>query len=97
MSGRVGPIVLVLTGLLSASAQAQLLLGPVWESNITLKQDDLDLIHRTVGTQIHGKPVGTTCFLEQSGLRQRQDYRTREEIHERKSQLRAGGLYLDHD
>ena len=59
MSGRVGPIALVLAGLLSASAQAQLLLGPVWESNITLKQDDLDLIHRTVDTQIHGKPVGT--------------------------------------
>jgi surface antigen len=61
MSGRVGPIFLVLTGLLTASAQAQLLLGPVWESNITLKQDDLDLIHRTVDTQIHGKPVGTTA------------------------------------
>jgi len=61
MSGRVGPIFLMLTGLLTASAQAQLLLGPVWESNITLRQDDLDLIHRTVDTQIHGKPVGTTA------------------------------------
>jgi hypothetical protein len=57
MSSRVGPIVLVLTGLLSAPGQAQLLLGPVWESNITLTQDDLDLIHRTVDTQIHGKLV----------------------------------------
>src|SRR6202040_681591 len=36
-------------------------LGPAWESNITLTQDDLDLIHRTVDTQIHGKPVGTTA------------------------------------
>jgi surface antigen len=61
MSSRVGPIVLVLTGLLSAPALAQLLLGPVWESNITLTQDDLDLIHRTVDTQIHGEPVGTTA------------------------------------
>jgi surface antigen len=61
MSSRVGPIVLVLTSLLSAPGQAQLLLGPVWESNITLTQDDLDLIHRTVDTQIHGKPVGTTA------------------------------------
>ena len=61
MSSRVGPIVLVLTGLLSAPGQAQLLLGPVWESNITLTQDDLDLIHRTVDAQIHGKPVGTTA------------------------------------
>jgi hypothetical protein len=47
--------------LLGAPAQAQLLLGPVWESNITLTQDDLDLIHRTVDTQIHGKPVGATA------------------------------------
>jgi surface antigen len=61
MTSRVGPIVLVLTGLLSAPAQAQLLFGPAWESNITLTQDDLDLIHRTVDTQIHGKPVGTTA------------------------------------
>jgi surface antigen len=61
MPTRVRSIVLVLAGLLSAPAQAQLLLGPVWESNITLTQDDLDLIHRTVDTQIHGKPVGTTA------------------------------------
>ena len=61
MSGRVRPIVLVLIGLLSASAQAQLLLGPAWESNIRLTQGDLDLIHRTVDSQIHGKPVGTTA------------------------------------
>lgn len=60
-SGRVRPLVLALVGLLSAPAQAQLLLGPVWESNITLTQDDLDLIHRTVDTQIHGNPVGTTA------------------------------------
>jgi hypothetical protein len=64
MSSRVRPLVLVLAGLLNAPAQAQLLLGPAWESNITLTQDDLDLIHRTVDTQIHGKPVGTTaCWI----------------------------------
>jgi hypothetical protein len=60
MSSRVGPIVLVLTGLLGAPAQAQPLL-PAWETNITLTQDDLDLIHRTVDTQIHGKPLGTSA------------------------------------
>jgi hypothetical protein len=61
MASRVGPIFVVLTGFLSAPAQAQLLFGPAWESNITLTQEDLDLIHRTVDTQIHGKPVGTTA------------------------------------
>lgn len=61
MASRVGPIFVVLTGLLSAPAQAQLLFGPAWESNITLTQEDLDLIHRTVDTQIHGKPVGTAA------------------------------------
>ena len=29
--------------------------------HITLTQDDLDLIHRTVDTQIHGKPLGTSA------------------------------------
>ena len=32
-----------------------------FESNITLKQDDIDLIHQTVDQKIHGKPVGTTA------------------------------------
>jgi hypothetical protein len=62
MTSRVGPIVLVLTGLLSAPAQAQLLLGPAWESNITLTQDDLDLIHRTVDTP--RKARWNNCLLE---------------------------------
>jgi surface antigen len=61
MASRVGPIFVVLTGLLSTPTQAQLLFGPAWESNITLTQEDLDLIHRTVDTKIHGKPVGTTA------------------------------------
>jgi hypothetical protein len=61
MYNRIKPIALVLAGLLGGPAQAQLLLGPAWESNITLTQGDLDLIHRTVDTQIHGKPVGTTA------------------------------------
>jgi surface antigen len=52
---------LLLAGLLGDPTQAQLLLGPAWESNITLAQSDLDLIHRTVDTEIHGKPVGTTA------------------------------------
>jgi hypothetical protein len=58
MSAWIRPIILVLAGLLSASGQAQPLLL-AWETEIALTQDDLDLIHRTVDTQIHGKPVGT--------------------------------------
>jgi hypothetical protein len=61
MSGWIRPIVLVLAGLLSAPGQAQPLL-PAWETDISLTQDDLDLIHRTVDTQIHGKPVGTGAY-----------------------------------
>jgi surface antigen len=53
-------VALILASLAAASAQAQLL-GPGWETNITLKQDDIDLIHRTVDQQIHGKAVGTTA------------------------------------
>ena len=60
MSSRVVPIVVMLIGLLAAPAQAQTF-GPAWESNITLNKEDMDLIHRTVDTQIHGKPVGTTA------------------------------------
>ena len=52
---------LVLVTLLGKPTQAQLMLGPAWESNITLTQRDLDLIHRTVDAEVHGKPVGTTA------------------------------------
>ena len=60
MSKQLIPAAFMLIGLLDASAQAQTF-GPAWESNITLTQEDLDLIHRTVDTQIHGKPAGTTA------------------------------------
>jgi surface antigen len=55
------PIIILIVALFaSPSAQAQgLFLG--FESNITLKQDDIDLIHQTVDQKIHGKPVGTTA------------------------------------
>ena len=54
----------VLTGLLRCpQAQAQLLLGPAEEVEYSRwsTKTSLDLIHRTVDTQIHGKPVGTTA------------------------------------
>ena len=61
MYTRIMPTALLLAGLVGEPTQAQLLLGPVWESNITLTQGDLDLIHRTVDTEVHGKPVGTAA------------------------------------
>jgi hypothetical protein len=60
MSGQVTAIGLVLISLLTGSAKAQPLL-PAWETDIARTQADLDLIHRTVDTQIHGKPVGTSA------------------------------------
>jgi surface antigen len=53
-------VVSIAAGLAAASAQAQLL-GPRWESRIVLKQDDIDMIHRTVNEQIHGKAVGAAA------------------------------------
>src|SRR5436189_645419 len=55
------PMALAIVALLGDPAQAQLMFGPTWESNIALTQGDLDLIHRTVDTEVHGKPVGTTA------------------------------------
>ena len=50
----------VVAGLILAGAvQAQLL--PTWETHITLTQQDMDMIHNVVTSQIHGKPVGTTA------------------------------------
>jgi len=53
-------LLLVIAGLASSAAQAQLL-GPSFESSITLTQEDLDKMRQTVNQQIHGKPVGTTA------------------------------------
>src|SRR6516165_6295882 len=54
------PLVFVVAALASPVAQAQLL-GPSFESNITLTREDLDMLRQTVTQQIHGKPVGTTA------------------------------------
>jgi len=54
------PIVLVLVGLAGGPAQAQIL-GWTWESNIELNQDDINMIHQTVGQQVHCKAVGATA------------------------------------
>ena len=54
------PLVLMVAGLAGSAAQAQLL-GPNFESNVTLTREDLDMMRQTVTQQIHGKPVGTTA------------------------------------
>jgi len=60
MSIPIKPLLLIVAGLVSPAAQAQLL-GLGFESNVTLTKDDLEMIHRAVTQQIHGKPVGTTA------------------------------------
>ncbi len=60
MSMPIKPIVLIVALFASLSSQTQgLMLG--FESNITLKQDDIELIHQTVDQKINVKPVGTTA------------------------------------
>src|SRR5262249_54976528 len=54
------PLVVAAAALASPAAQAQLL-GPNFESNITLPREDLDMMHQTVNQQVHGKPVGVTA------------------------------------
>jgi surface antigen len=60
MSIPIKPLVLVVAALASPAALAQWL-GPGFESNVTLTQQDLDMMRQTVNQQIHGKPVGTTA------------------------------------
>lgn len=60
MSIPIKPVVLVVAALAGPAARAQLL-GPSFESNITLTREDLDTMRQTVTQQIHGKPVGTTA------------------------------------
>jgi surface antigen len=50
----------IIAVLVSPAAQAQLL-GPSFESNISLTREDLDMMRQTVAQQIHGKPAGTTA------------------------------------
>ena len=59
MPGPIKLLLLIIAGLTGPAAQAQLL-GPAFESNITLTREDLDKMRQTVNQQIHGKPVGTT-------------------------------------
>jgi len=60
MSIPIKPLVLVVGAFASPAALAQWV-GPGLESNVTLTQQDLDMIRQTVNQQIHGKPVGASA------------------------------------
>jgi surface antigen len=54
------PLAFIVATLASPAAQGQLL-GPGFESNISLTREDLDMMRQTVIQQIHGKSVGATA------------------------------------
>jgi surface antigen len=60
MPGPIKLLLVLVAGLASSAAHAQLL-GPAFESSITLTQEDLNIMRQTVNQQIHGKPAGTTA------------------------------------
>ena len=41
-------------------AEAQLM-GPLWETNVTLTRADLNMIRATLASKIHGRPAGTSA------------------------------------
>ena len=73
-------LVFIVAALASPAAQAQLL-GPSFESNISLTREDLDMMRQTVTQQIHGKSVGSDRFLEQSGQQKLGNHQAPEKIY----------------
>jgi hypothetical protein len=47
--------------LLAFRPAAAQLMGPMWETNVTLTRADLDLIEATLHDKIHGRPAGTSA------------------------------------
>jgi surface antigen len=60
MSTPIRTAITLFTALVWLPAQAQYL-GLGIETNIELTKPDIEIIHRTVDTEVHGKPVGTTA------------------------------------
>lgn len=60
MLARIGITALLAAIIAWLPAQAQYL-GPSIRTNVELSQQDLDAIHRTLDTQVHGKSVGTAA------------------------------------
>jgi surface antigen len=62
MPRSIKPLVIVAAATLAGAAAAHAqLLGPSFESNISLTREDLDMMRQAVTQQIHGKPVGATA------------------------------------
>jgi hypothetical protein len=60
LTKRLLPLALVLAlALVTTTTQAQML-GPAWETYVTLTQADMDMIKVAVTQQVHGKQLGTT-------------------------------------
>src|SRR5262245_24687425 len=57
---QIKPLVFVAAAFTSSAVQAQLL-GPSFESNISLTREDLDMMRQTVTQPIHGKSIGATA------------------------------------
>jgi surface antigen len=47
--------------LVAVQPAAAQLMGPLWETNVTLTRADLDMIRATLAQKIHGHPAGTTA------------------------------------
>ncbi len=47
--------------LLACRPAAAQLMGPLWETNVTLTRADLDTIRATLAAKIHGRPAGTSA------------------------------------
>jgi hypothetical protein len=60
MSAQIKSTVLLAAIIAWLPAQAQYL-GPGIKTNIELAQQDLDALHHTVDTRVHGKPRGTSA------------------------------------
>jgi hypothetical protein len=80
MSVPIKPLVLAIAGLANPAAEA-LLLGLGFESNISLTQQDLDMIRQTVNQQIHGKPVGATASWRNANSQNSGTIRLLKKIH----------------
>jgi len=52
---------LVLVGATLPTAEAQRMFGRQWETNVSLGQDDIDMIRATLNQKIHGRQAGTSA------------------------------------
>lgn len=51
----------VLVGVTLQTAEAQRMFARQWETNVSLGQDDIDMIRATLNQKIHGRQAGTSA------------------------------------